>query len=60
MVIRTDAVADSHGQNVRKVLERVKSGEKPMDAIVSLTSISSASMNVDKETGAIVPGASCA
>ena len=41
---------------MREVLERVKSGQKPMDAIVSLTSISAASLNMDKEIGAIVPG----
>ena len=50
------AVAGAHGQNMREVLERVKSGQKPMDAILSLTSISAASMNMDKEIGAIAPG----
>lgn len=56
MVMGTDAVAGAHGQNMREVFERVKSGQKPMDAIRSLTSISAASMNLDKEIGAIAPG----
>jgi imidazolonepropionase-like amidohydrolase len=56
IVMGTDAVAGAHGQNMREVLERVKSGQKPMDAILSLTSISAASMNMDKEIGAIAPG----
>ncbi|HTM31093.1 MAG TPA: amidohydrolase family protein [Vicinamibacterales bacterium] len=56
IVMGTDAVAGAHGQNLREVLERVKSGQKPMDAILSLTSISAASMNMDKEIGAIAPG----
>jgi imidazolonepropionase-like amidohydrolase len=56
IVMGTDAVAGAHGQNLREVLERVKSGQKAMDAIMSLTSISAASMNLDKEIGAIAPG----
>jgi imidazolonepropionase-like amidohydrolase len=56
IVMGTDAVAGAHGQNMREVLERVKSGQKPMDAILSLTSISAASMNMDKEIGTIAPG----
>jgi imidazolonepropionase-like amidohydrolase len=56
MVMGTDAVAGAHGQNMREVFERVKSGQKPVDAIRSLTSISAASMNLDKEIGSIAPG----
>jgi imidazolonepropionase-like amidohydrolase len=56
MVMGTDAVAGGHGQNMREIFERVKSGQKPMDAIRSLTAISAASMNLDKEIGAIAPG----
>jgi imidazolonepropionase-like amidohydrolase len=56
MVMGTDAVAGAHGQNIREVLERVTSGQPAMDAIVSLTSISAASMGLDKEIGAIAPG----
>ena len=56
MVMGTDAVAGAHGQNMREVLERVKSGQKPMDAIVSLTSISAASIGMGKQIGAVAPG----
>ena len=56
MVMGTDAVAGAHGQNMREIFERVKSGQKPMDAIVSLTSISAASLNMEKQIGTIAPG----
>jgi imidazolonepropionase-like amidohydrolase len=56
MVMGTDAVAGAHGQNMREVVERVKSGQAPMDAIRSLTSISAESMHLHMETGAIYPG----
>jgi imidazolonepropionase-like amidohydrolase len=56
MVMGTDAVAGAHGQNMRELFERVKSGQKPADAILSLTSISAASLGMEKEIGAIAPG----
>lgn len=56
MVMGTDAVAGAHGQNMREVLERVKSGQKPMDALVSLTSVSAASLGMEKEVGRLTPG----
>jgi len=56
MVMGTDAVAGAHGQNIREVLERVKSGQAPADAIRSLTSIAAASMGLEKEIGTIAPG----
>ncbi|MEZ5293740.1 MAG: amidohydrolase family protein [Vicinamibacterales bacterium] len=56
MVMGTDAVAGAHGQNMRETIERVKSGQAPMDAIVSMTSLAAASMNLDKDVGAIAPG----
>ena len=56
MVMGTDAVAGAHGQNIRETLERVKSGQKPMDAIVGLTSLAAESMNLGKTTGTIAPG----
>ena len=52
----TDAVAGAHGQNMREVLERVKSGQPIADAIKSLTSISAESMGLGKEIGTIAPG----
>ena len=56
MTMGTDAVAGAHGQNLREVLERVKAGQAPMDAINILTSKSAESMNLQMETGAIYPG----
>ena len=56
MVMGTDAVAGAHGQNMREILERVKSGQAPAEAIKSLTSLAAASMNLEKEIGAIAIG----
>ena len=56
IVMGTDAVAGAHGQNAREALERVKTGQKPMDAIIGMTSLAAQSMNLDKELGAIAAG----
>jgi len=56
MVMGTDAVAGAHGQNMRELLERVKSGQPVADAIKSLTSIAAESMGLGKEVGTIAPG----
>ena len=52
----TDAVAGAHGQNAREVLERVRVGQRPMDAIVGMTSLAAESMGLDRETGSIARG----
>jgi imidazolonepropionase-like amidohydrolase len=56
IVMGTDAVAGAHGQNIREVLERVKSGQKPLDAILGLTSLAAESMNLHTTLGSITPG----
>jgi imidazolonepropionase-like amidohydrolase len=56
MVMGTDAVAGAHGQNVREPIERVKSGQQPMDAVVGMTSLAAQSMGLEKESGAIAAG----
>jgi imidazolonepropionase-like amidohydrolase len=56
IVMGTDAVAGAHGQNAREVLERVKNGQRPMDAIVGMTSLAAESMGLQKELGAIAIG----
>jgi imidazolonepropionase-like amidohydrolase len=56
MVMGTDAVAGAHGQNMREILERVKSGQAPAEAIRSLTSLSAESMGLQNEIGAIATG----
>ena len=56
IVMGTDAVAGAHGQNIREVLERVKSGQKPADAIMGLTSLAAESMDLHTTLGSITPG----
>jgi imidazolonepropionase-like amidohydrolase len=53
----TDAVAGSHGRNAEEFVYRVKEGgERPMDAIVSATSVSAESLGLGHEIGTIAPG----
>ena len=56
IVMGTDAVAGAHGQNAREIIERVKVGQKPMDAIVGMTSLAAESMGLGNELGAIATG----
>jgi imidazolonepropionase-like amidohydrolase len=56
IVMGTDAVAGAHGQNAREPIERVKTGQKPMDAIIGMTSLAAESMGLNKELGAIAAG----
>jgi imidazolonepropionase-like amidohydrolase len=56
IVYGTDAVAGAHGRNIEEAIVRVtQGGQKPMDAIVSLTSRSAESMR-KSDIGAIAPG----
>jgi imidazolonepropionase-like amidohydrolase len=57
IVYGTDAVAGAHGRNIEEAIVRVKDGgQKPMDAIVSLTSRSAEAMRMQATIGAIAPG----
>ena len=56
MVMGTDAVAGAHGQNAREPIERVKSGQRPMDAIIGMTSLAAESMGLGAVTGSITTG----
>jgi imidazolonepropionase-like amidohydrolase len=56
IVMGTDAVAGAHGQNAREPIERVRVGQKPMDAIVGMTSLAAESLGLEKEIGSIVRG----
>jgi imidazolonepropionase-like amidohydrolase len=57
VVFGTDAVALAHGQNARELQCRVrKGGQKPMDAIVSATSATAASLGLGDRIGTIAPG----
>jgi imidazolonepropionase-like amidohydrolase len=57
LVIGTDAVAGAHGHNADEIVERVRQGgQKPMDAIVSATSMSARSLRLEKTIGTLAPG----
>ena len=57
LVLGTDANAGAHGRNADEVIARVKQGaQKPMDAIISATSLSAKSLNMDIMIGSIAPG----
>src|SRR5690348_8900712 len=57
IVLGTDAVAGSHGRNAEEFIYRVKDGgEKPMDAIISGTSVAAESLGMAGSIGAIAPG----
>ena len=56
MVMGTDAVAGAHGQNAREPIERVKSGQLPMDAIIGMTSLAAESIGLEKSIGTIAVG----
>jgi len=53
----TDAVAGSHGRNFEEFIYRVKDGgDKPMDAIISGTSMAAASLRLGDKIGTVAPG----
>ena len=57
MVLGTDAVAGAHGHNADEIVERVRQGgQKPMDAIISATSMAARSMRLEKTIGTLAPG----
>ena len=57
IVFGTDAVAGAHGRNAEEFIYRVKdAGDKPMDAIVSATSMAAASLGLGDRIGTIAPG----
>jgi Imidazolonepropionase and related amidohydrolases len=56
-VLGTDAVAGAHGHNADELVERVRQGnQKPMDAIISATSLSAQSLHLGETIGTIAPG----
>jgi len=57
LVTGTDAVAGAHGHNADEIVARVQQGnQKPMDAIISATSLSAESLRLEKTIGALAPG----
>jgi imidazolonepropionase-like amidohydrolase len=57
LVLGTDAVAGAHGRNADEIVERVRQGgQKPMDAIVSATSLAAKSLGLGTSIGTVAPG----
>jgi imidazolonepropionase-like amidohydrolase len=57
MVYGTDAVAGAHGRNAEDLVCRVQtSGQKPMDAIVSATSLNAEAMGLGASIGTLAAG----
>jgi imidazolonepropionase-like amidohydrolase len=56
MPMGTDAVAGAHGRNADEIIARVKGGQKPMEGIISATSLAAKSMNLASTIGSIAPG----
>jgi len=57
LVFGTDAVSGAHGHNLEELIVRVQQGgQKPMDAIVSGTSVAAQSLNLADTIGAVAPG----
>jgi len=52
----TDSAVIPHGENAFEFLERARLGEKPMDAIVSATSLNAEIMGWGDRVGAVEPG----
>jgi imidazolonepropionase-like amidohydrolase len=57
IVFGTDAVAGSHGRNAEEFVYRVEEAhEKPMDAIISATSMSAESLGMGRRLGTVAAG----
>src|SRR5205823_3275158 len=57
IVFGTDAVAGAHGRNAEEFIYRVQEGgERPMDALISATSLSAESLGLGARIGTIAPG----
>jgi imidazolonepropionase-like amidohydrolase len=57
VVFGTDAVAGAHGENAEELICRVERGnQRPMDAIVTATSLNAQSLGLGDRIGSIAPG----
>jgi imidazolonepropionase-like amidohydrolase len=57
IVMGTDAVAGAHGHNAEELVVRVKEGhQKPVDAVISATSVSAESLGMSKTIGTLAAG----
>ena len=56
MPLGTDAVAGAHGQNAREAFVRVQAGQRPVDALISATSLAAESLGMGSTLGRLAPG----
>ena len=57
VVFGTDAVAGAHGRNAEEFIYRVRDAhDKPMDALISATSVAADSLGLGDKIGTIAPG----
>jgi imidazolonepropionase-like amidohydrolase len=56
MPLGTDAVAGAHGQNAREALARVAAGQRPIDTLISATSLAAESLGLGDKLGRLAPG----
>lgn len=57
VIYGTDATAGADGLNYEEFIIRVtEGGQKPMDALISATSLSARSLNLQDEIGTLAPG----
>ena len=57
IIFGTDAVGGAHGLNAEELIARVRFGrQKPMDAVLSATSLAAESLGLDDEIGTIARG----
>lgn len=57
VVLGTDAVAGAHGRNAEEFIYRVKDGgDKPMDALISGTSMAAEALRLGTTVGTVAPG----
>jgi imidazolonepropionase-like amidohydrolase len=56
MPLGTDAVAGAHGQNAREALARVAAGQRPLDTLISATSLAAESLGMGDRLGRLAPG----
>ncbi|HEY1337687.1 MAG TPA: amidohydrolase family protein [Bryobacteraceae bacterium] len=57
IVLGTDAVAGAHGRNAEEFIYRVKDGgDKPMDALITGTSMAAESLGMASQIGAVAEG----
>src|SRR5688572_5548728 len=56
MPLGTDAVAGAHGQNAREAVARVAAGQRPIDTLISATSLAAESLGLGDTIGRLAPG----